>query len=178
MTCHATLNFVLLSISPGSRKCSHKKQDLFIVIDGSRKVGADEFNQAKTFLQDFVTRLDVGLGRTHVGLLLVDRKEKTKIEISLGQYDSKNSLSNAIGRIKHHKRRRSDMAHALELVQNKVRMCCVPISVSSRPWISCGPLPIRKFPPTYILQTLTYLYINSIDILIYIEYICCSFLYI
>jgi hypothetical protein len=145
LTCHATLNFVLLSISPGSRKCSHKKQDLFIVIDGSRKVGADEFNQAKMFLQDFVTRLDVGLGRTHVGLLLVDRTEKTKIEISLGQYDSKNSLSNAIGRIKHHKRRRSDMAHALELVQNEVRMCCVHQSAHAHGFHR-GPSPFENSP--------------------------------
>lgn len=74
------------------------------------------------FLQDFVSRLNVGLGKTHVGLLLVDRKERTKIEISLGQYESSEALSNAIGRIKHHGRGRSDMAYALELVGNKVRI--------------------------------------------------------
>jgi hypothetical protein len=103
---------------------------VFIVVDGSRNVGSDEFNQVRTFLQDFVSALDVGLGKTHVGLLLVDRKEKTKIEISLGQYGSSVALSHAIGRIKRHGRRKSDMAYALELVQKKVRMCRAPVSLS------------------------------------------------
>ena len=68
-----------------------------------------------------MSRLDVGLGKTHVGLLLADRKDRTKIEISLGQYGSTDSLSTAIGRIKRHGRRKSDMGYALEIVQNKVR---------------------------------------------------------
>ena len=106
----------------GSRKCSHKRQDLFVVVDGSKNVGSSEFDQVRTFLQDFVSRLDVGLGKTHVGLLVVNNKKRTKIEISLGQYDTSTALSNAIGRIKHRRRAESDMAYALELVQTKVRM--------------------------------------------------------
>ena len=88
------------------------------------------------FLQDFVSHLDVGLGKTHVGLLLVDRKERTKIRISLGQYDSRNALSNAIGQIKHHGRSKADMGSALELVQNKVRIykTLVILKINSGPF--------------------------------------------
>lgn len=109
----------------------HKRKDVFIVIDGSRNVGADDFEKAKTFLQNFVSRLDIGLGKTHVGLLLVDRKLKTKIEISLGQYDSRETLSNAIGRIRHHRRRKSDMAYALDLVHNRVSCKSFPKSTTT-----------------------------------------------
>ncbi|XP_028415968.1 collagen alpha-1(XII) chain-like [Dendronephthya gigantea] len=110
----------LLTVAEGSRRCSHRKQDLFIVVDGSRRIDPAQFDKIRTFLQNFVSRLDVGLGKTHVGLLLADHKERTKIEISLGQYGSIDSLSNAIGRLKCHGRRQSDMAYALEVVQKKV----------------------------------------------------------
>ena len=106
----------------GSRRCSHKKQDLFVVVDGSKDVGSKEFHKVKKFLQDFVTRLDVGLGKTHVGLLVVNNRERTKIEISLGQYDTSVALSHAIGRIKRRRRNKADMAYALDLVQRKVRV--------------------------------------------------------
>ena len=115
------IRILLCCSSIGSRRCSHKKQDLFIVLDASRNVGIEEFDQARAFLQGFVSRLDVGLGKTHVGLLLADRKQRTKIQISLGQYDSTDTLSRAIGQIKRSGIRKSNMAYALELVQKKVR---------------------------------------------------------
>ena len=110
----------LVLLTEGSRKCSHKRQDLFVVVDGSKDVGSSEFDQVRTFLQHFVSRLDVGLGKTHVGLLVVNNKKRTKIEISLGQYDTSAALSDAIARIKRRRRAKSDMAYALELVQTKV----------------------------------------------------------
>lgn len=91
------------------------------MVDGSKYVGAREFHLMKKFLQQIVFQLDVGLGKTHVGLLSVSSKARTKIAISLGQYDSHRALSNALRRIRRTAgRKRPDMGYALELVQNKV----------------------------------------------------------
>lgn len=83
-------------------------------------IDAKEFRDMKKFLRQFVSKLDVGLGKTHVGLLIANTKAETKIEISLGQHDSSKALSGAVGKIKRHGRRDPDIGYALELIQNKV----------------------------------------------------------
>ena len=102
------------------KRCSQKKLDLFVVLDGSKQISSKQFSKVRRCLQTFVSRLDVGLGRTHVGFLLASKKERTKMEIGLGQYTSKEGLSNAIGQIEQHRRRKSDIGYALSYVHNKV----------------------------------------------------------
>ena len=106
----------------GSSRCAKKKHDIFIVLDVSRNVGAQEFRVLKKFLKQFTSQLDVGLDKTHVGILLANPKGQSKVEINLGQHGSSKALASAIGRIKRNGKRRPDMAHALKLVQNKVRV--------------------------------------------------------
>ena len=65
-------------------------------------------------------QLDVGLDKTHIGLLVINDERNTKIDINLGQHSSREKLSAAIGTISRDQRRRPNMTHALKVAQDKV----------------------------------------------------------
>ena len=71
--------------------------DLVIIVDESTSVGTDNFNVMKTFLSQFVGRLEIDNGNTRVGLFKFSSNVNTDGAFFLNAHSSTAGVQSAIG---------------------------------------------------------------------------------
>jgi hypothetical protein len=96
------------------------------LIDGSKSVGKRNFYKVKLFLQDFLSRVDVGPSRVHVSVIQFSDSEKTSIEVALSQYTTVEDLVAAVAKIMYQAGNEADLFNALRLADLMVRFCTTP----------------------------------------------------
>ena len=80
-------------------------------------MGKRSFNKVKKFLQDFLSRLDVGPDRVHVGMIQFSDSFKTSIEIAFNQYTTVEDVAAAVGKVLYHSGKKADLFHAMRLAE-------------------------------------------------------------
>ena len=108
---------------PAPHKCFQEKQDILVMVDGSMSMGKRNFRKVRTFLQDFLSRVDVGMSRVHVGLIQFSETHKTTIEIKLNQYTTVEDLVAAVAKLLYQSGSEADLFNALRLADLTVRNC-------------------------------------------------------
>lgn len=88
----------LLSIPFLTGVCKSRPLDLVFIIDSSRSVRPLEFTKVKTFVSRVIDTLDIG--KAHTRVALVNYASTVKIEFQLQTYSDKESLKQAVLRIK------------------------------------------------------------------------------
>ncbi|XP_019367607.1 PREDICTED: cartilage matrix protein [Gavialis gangeticus] len=82
---------------PRGTLCRTRPTDLVFIIDSSRSVRPNEFEQVKVFMSQVIEALDVGLNATRVGV--INYASAVKSEFSLKTYQTKASLLQAVRKI-------------------------------------------------------------------------------
>ncbi|XP_073905329.1 matrilin-3 isoform X1 [Castor canadensis] len=83
---------------PRAGVCKSRPLDLVFIIDSSRSVRPLEFTKVKTFVSRVIDTLDIG--KAHTRVALVNYASTVKIEFQLQTYSDKESLKQAVLRIK------------------------------------------------------------------------------
>ena len=109
-------------------KCFQEKQDILIMVDGSKSIGKRNFYKVRLFLQDFLSRVDVGPSRVHVSVIQYSNSEKTSIEVALNQYTTVEDLVAAVAKIMYQAGKEADLFNALRLADLMVKkLCCLKV---------------------------------------------------
>ncbi|XP_028415528.1 collagen alpha-6(VI) chain-like isoform X2 [Dendronephthya gigantea] len=94
-------------------KCFQEKNDILILMDGSKSMTKRNFLKARSFLQDFLSRVDIGPSRTHVGVIQYSESHKSSIEVALDQYGTVEDLMAAVAKIMYQGGKEGDLFNAL-----------------------------------------------------------------
>ncbi|CAB4028884.1 Hypothetical predicted protein, partial [Paramuricea clavata] len=101
-------------------KCFQEKKDILIMMDGSKSIGKRKFKKVRSFLQDFLSRVDVGSSRIHVGVIEFSDSHTTSIEVSLNQYTTVEDLVAAVAKIMYQGGKEADLLDALRTADSTV----------------------------------------------------------
>lgn len=93
---------------------------MFVVIDGSRSVGYENFGKVKAFLKKLVAEFSVSETGARFGVLQFGDKKESRIEFNLDDYLSNKALSKGIDRMQFLDSIKTDTGDALKLVNNEV----------------------------------------------------------
>ena len=91
------------------------------MVDGSKSIAKRNFLKVRSFLQDFLSRLDVGPSRLHVSVIQFSDSHKTSIEIALNQYTTVEDLVAAVAKIMYQQGTEADLFNALRVADLLVR---------------------------------------------------------
>ena len=106
-------------------KCFQEKNDILILMDGSKSMGKRNFHRVRSFLQDFLSRVDIGPSRTHVGVIQYSESHKTSIEVALDQYSTVEDLVTAVAKIMYQAGKEADLFNALRQADLMVKFLYV-----------------------------------------------------
>lgn len=110
-------------------QCSPESLDLFVLIDGSRSVGYENFRKVKKFLKKLSKEFLIGKNNARFGVMQYGhksnpRKGVTRIEFNLTQYKSNKEVSNAIKKMNFLDSANTHTGNALSIVNKKVCIFC------------------------------------------------------
>jgi hypothetical protein len=91
------------------------------MMDGSKSIGKRNFYKVRIFLQDFLSRVDVGSSRLHVSVIEFSDSHTTSIEASLNQYTTVEDLVAAVAKIMYQGGKEADLFNALRMADLMVR---------------------------------------------------------
>ena len=91
------------------------------MMDGSKSIGKRNFYKMRLFLQDFLSRVDVGQSRLHVSVVQFSDSHKTTIEAGLNQYTSVGELIAGVAKIMYQGGDEANLFSALKRVNLMVR---------------------------------------------------------
>lgn len=91
------------------------------MMDGSTSVGKRNFRKVRSFLIDFLSRLDIGPSHVRVSVIQFSNSQTTSIEIKLNQYTTVEDLVAAVAKIIYQGRKEADILDAFRLVDLMVR---------------------------------------------------------
>lgn len=90
------------------------------MVDGSKSVGSRMFYKIRFFLQDFLSRVDVGPSRVHVSVMQFSDRLLTSIEVSLNQFSTLEDLVATIAKLRYQGGKEADLYHALRTAHTEV----------------------------------------------------------
>lgn len=90
-------------------------------MDGSKSVGKRNFYKIRLFLQDFLSRVDVGQSRLHVSVVQFSDTHTITVEVGLNQYTSVEDVVAAVAKIMYQGGKEADLFSALRRVNLMVR---------------------------------------------------------
>jgi Mg-chelatase subunit ChlD len=117
----AEISFNIFFAAP--HKCFQEKKDILIMVDGSKSIGKKNFRKVRLFLQDFLSRVDVGPSRVHVSVIQFSDSQTTSIEVALNQYTTVKDLVAAVAKIMYQAGKEADLFNALRQADLMVRNC-------------------------------------------------------
>ena len=91
------------------------------MMDGSKSIGKRNFYKIKLFLQDFLSRVDVGQSRLHVSVVQFSDTHTITVEVGLNQYTSVEDVVAAVAKIMYQGGKEADLFSALRRVNLMVR---------------------------------------------------------
>ncbi|XP_051879398.1 matrilin-2-like [Pristis pectinata] len=97
--CRCRKGYILNPDGKTCQKCSSRTMDLVFIIDGSKRLGAQNFQSVKQFVNNIVDALEVAPNATRVGL--VQYATKVQTEFPLRRYSTANEIKAAVGRTKY-----------------------------------------------------------------------------
>jgi hypothetical protein len=113
-------NFLISISTIAPIQCSPESLDLFVVIDGSRSVGYENFGKVKNFLKKLAAEFAIGKNHAHFGVMQYGDKRKTRIEFNLDEHLNNRHITKAIEKMEFLDSGRTDTGHALSVVNNEV----------------------------------------------------------
>ncbi|XP_069771809.1 matrilin-2-like, partial [Narcine bancroftii] len=97
--CTCRKGYIINADGRTCQKCTNRAMDLVFFIDGSRRLGARNFQSVKKFVNNIVDSLEVARNATRVGL--VQYAAEVQTEFPLGRYSTADEIKVAVSRIKY-----------------------------------------------------------------------------
>lgn len=101
-------------------QCTQGSVDLFLLVDGSRSITAENFKFVRKFLRKLTSEFDIGENAAHVGLLQFSDYKSMSYEFALNEMNSNKQVRKAIKRMKYQAGSRTNTGDALRIVNNFV----------------------------------------------------------
>ncbi|XP_067834125.1 matrilin-2-like isoform X2 [Heptranchias perlo] len=97
--CRCRKGYILNPDGKTCQKCTDGAVDLVFIVDGSKSLGAQNFQSVKQFVNNIVDALEIAPNATRVGL--VQYATKVRTEFPLRRYSTVNEIKAAVSRTKY-----------------------------------------------------------------------------
>lgn len=93
---------------------------MFFALDSSSGRGRKKFQEVKDFMENLVTKLQIGISNSQVGFLQYDDLTTTKSRVVFEKTDSAEEILRRIQNMKYRKGMQSFLGNALRIVNEEV----------------------------------------------------------
>jgi hypothetical protein len=101
--------------------CFSQKRRVFFALDSSAGRGKKKFREVKEFMENLVTKLQIGLSNSPVGFLQYDDLTTSRDRVVFEKDESAEETLSRIKNMKYRKGRESYLGNALKIVNNQVQ---------------------------------------------------------
>lgn len=103
-------------------QCNYERfHDIYFIVDGSLSITPNNFRKLKNFLINFISYVQVGDDRNHIGLIQFSEERLTSVEFGFKDKQEKTAILQKISEMSYHRGQRTFTGQALKIVLDSVR---------------------------------------------------------